>query len=310
MAQSPAHAGPSRRTPWALAAGLAGIALLLAGCSGDPAPAAGEPDAPADRLRYVALGDSFTAAPGVPETSTDTFCLRSSANYPSLVARELDADLVDVSCSGATTEHMRAPQFYAGQRHAPQFDALTPDTDLVTLSVGGNDFDVFGTLIGTCSELADLDDLAEAPGGAPCRTSMQADGGDVLLERVHQVRDRVAQVVRGVRKRAPGAEVLVVGYPQIVPETGACPALPLAPGDYPYARAVNRALTRALEDAAAMTGAGYVDVWRPSAGHHICADDPWINGAGLDATAIPFHPFPAEQEAVAELVVAEVERRL
>ncbi|WP_121254306.1 SGNH/GDSL hydrolase family protein [Nocardioides ferulae] len=311
MEQHPAAASPGRRrAPRVLAAAVGAAALLLAGCSDDepapPATATVEGD-PGSDLRYVALGDSFTAAPGVPETSTETFCLRSDSNYPALVADELGVDLVDVSCSGATTEHMLTAQFWAGQRQPPQLEALTDEADLVTVSVGGNDFDLFGTLIGTCSELADL---ATSPDDAPCRTRMQAGGSDILLDQARQIRGRVARVVRAARERAPEAELLVVGYPQMVPDTGACSALPLAPGDYDYARAVNLALTRALEGAAADTDSPYIDVWQASEGHDICAPQPWINGAGLDATAMPFHPYPVEQEAVADLVVAEVEGRL
>jgi len=47
-----------------------------------------------------------------------------------------------------------------------------------------------------------------------------------------------------------------------------------------------------------------VDVWEPSAGHDICADDPWINGRATDPNrALAFHPFAAEQKAVAQLVL-------
>ena len=51
---------------------------------------------------------------------------------------------------------------------------------------------------------------------------------------------------------------------------------------------------------------------RPAAateGHDICAEDPWVNGAVTDQQrALAFHPFAAEQAAVAEAVVAAVGR--
>src|SRR5688572_23797059 len=47
--------------------------------------------------RYVALGDSYTAAPLVPDTDTTNGCLRSTNNYPALVAAALPGtELVDV----------------------------------------------------------------------------------------------------------------------------------------------------------------------------------------------------------------------
>ena len=53
---------------------------------------------------YVAMGDSFTAAPFVPLTDVAYGCYRSSNNYPHLVAEALHIDdLRDRSCSGAQT---------------------------------------------------------------------------------------------------------------------------------------------------------------------------------------------------------------
>ncbi len=55
------------------------------------------------------MGDSYTAAPFVPLTDIARGCLRSSNNYPHLVAGALHiADLRDRSCSGARTKHLRA----------------------------------------------------------------------------------------------------------------------------------------------------------------------------------------------------------
>ena len=50
---------------------------------------------------YVALGDSFTAAPGIPETDGSDGCLRSSRNYPSLVAEQLEATATSSSPTAA-----------------------------------------------------------------------------------------------------------------------------------------------------------------------------------------------------------------
>jgi len=61
---------------------------------------------------YVALGDSYTAAPLVPnQVGRPVGCARSDQNYPSLVAAAMGPSAFrDVSCSSATTEHMTAPQ--------------------------------------------------------------------------------------------------------------------------------------------------------------------------------------------------------
>lgn len=290
-----------------LAAGL--CALVLAGCSGtsgEPAsaPAANSSELP--DLRYVALGDSFTAAPGVGETDRSDGCQRSTDNYPALVAAGLsgsrDVTLEDRSCIGAETVDLTEGQQAGTLTLPPQLDALTEDTDLVTLSMGGNDFGVFTTLVAGCLSAVDED-----PAGSPC-TDTAAAYGDVLDRAQEQIRARLVEAVAEIRERAPETQVLLVGYPQLVPRDGSCPErLPLAEGDLPFAREVNKSLADNLRRAARRTGVTYVDVWSASAGHDICAEDPWVNGQQSHPSgAVPFHPLPAGQEAVAELVLAEV----
>jgi hypothetical protein len=303
---------------------LVACAVLLgaSGCTGDggvadfgahPTPPAtdgraGQPaQSPPVRHfgRYVALGDSYTAAPFVPKTQLSNGCLRSSSNYPALVAAALAGTrMVDVSCSGADTASMTAPQTIGGGDQPPQFDALTSGTDLVSVGIGGNDFHLFATMVFTCTKLRSSD-----PTGAPCRDRFTSDGVDQLAGELRTVSSHVAQVVAGIRQRAPHAEVVVVGYPQIIPAHGTCPRLlPLAAGDYPYARRVNRELAAAVQRGARGADA-YVDVFAHSRGHDICAAHPWINGRTTDINrALAYHPFAAEQAAVARLVLAALRR--
>ena len=98
---------------------------------------------------------------------------------------------------------------------------------------------------------------------------------------------------------------MLVGYPQLVPEDGACPALlPIAKGDLLFARSVNQGLADALENAAEAAEVEYVDTFALSEGHDICADDPWVAGQQTDPTrALAFHPYAAYQEAVADELV-------
>ncbi|MEV0055457.1 hypothetical protein AB0H34_33785 [Saccharopolyspora shandongensis] len=102
----------------------------LTGLSLGTAPATAEPE----YQQYVALGDSFTSAPLVPEMRLDPLlCMRSTNNYPTLLAGEIKpAEFTDVSCAAADTTHMTTTQSGAS---GPQFDALDEDTDLVTLGI-------------------------------------------------------------------------------------------------------------------------------------------------------------------------------
>ena len=285
------------------------LLLALTGCRGSSDDGGGSAAAPSPSAaasaaspaavgppfsRYVALGDSYTAAPGVPGQQSQDGCLRSSANYPHLLATELPvARLVDVSCSGADTGDVRTRQL---RGVGPQLGAVTRDTDLVTIGLGGNDEDLFMRLVTTC-----LRQDPAAVAGSPCTDSL----GQAVTPVLSRMQQSLERVVRDVRTKAPSARILLVGYPQIVPASGTCPDVPFAPADYRFAHQVNRGLTEAVRRAAARTASTYVDVWRASAGHDICASDPWINGLNGPGAA-PFHPFAAEQAAVARLVAAAV----
>ncbi|WP_169799293.1 SGNH/GDSL hydrolase family protein [Nocardioides jensenii] len=282
-----------------LCAVLAGV--LVAGCSADAEKTPAEEIA-APTLRYVALGDSYSAAPAVPSPKGSDGCLRSTHNYPSLVAEKLEPDtFLDVTCAGADTTDMTRPQY---PEVKAQLDAVSVDTDVVTLGLGGNDFNVFFTLVRQCSFVR-----SENATGAPCRQAMNATGKDKLLTSIAATRGRMVGVVRQIEQSAPEARILLVGYPQIVPAKGTCPdLLPLADGDYAYGRLVNKVLTEMLAEVARATETTYVDLWSVTAGHDICAKDPWINGQLHDPKrAAPYHPFAAEQKAAAEQVLAALE---
>ncbi|HET6626424.1 MAG TPA: SGNH/GDSL hydrolase family protein [Nocardioidaceae bacterium] len=291
----------------------AAAVLVLTGCTGGSGapdlPAVEQPRAPTTSAspsyqRYVALGDSYTAGPYVPNTDLANGCLRSSGNYPSLVAAALDVDtFVDVSCSGADTRDLLRPQHtFRDASVPPQLDAVTAATDLVTLGIGGNDFDLFGTLLQTCTRLRDLD-----PAGAPCTAQLDAQGTD-LDRQTARIGHRVATAINEVQTRAPRATVLLVGYPRLTPATGTCPKLlPLARGDYRLAEHVAASLSTSMSHAAEQVGAGFIDVYAASAGHDICAAEPWVNGRLTDQeAALAFHPFSTQMQAVADLVVARV----
>jgi lysophospholipase L1-like esterase len=290
------------------AAVLALTLALVAGCSsGDDGPEAGPAlttgsptGAPTAYDQYVALGDSYTAAPLVPPTDTSTLCLRSGVNYPALVAEAMPGTtLTDVSCSGASTHNMTSAQTGRGGSVPPQFGALSAATDLVTIGLGGNDHRLFATLLGRCTKLAVAD-----PTGAPCTAAFPESGTAAILA---DIRHQLAGVVDGVRDRSPHARIVVVGYPQIVPESGTCDLLPLAAGDYAFARDVNEGLARAVRLGAADARAEYVDLWAPSTGHDICSADPWINGRVTKLNeALAYHPYAVEQQAVADLVLAQI----
>jgi len=303
----------SARRARLLAGCLAAAALVLGGCSSGPEgvdalerEAEDLTDSSVEPIqRYVALGDSFTAGPLIPATDVADGCFRSDGNYPSLVADRLDVErFVDVSCSGARTRDLVRPQRTVGaSRVPPQLDALTRGTDLVTLGIGGNDFNLFGTLVRTCTRLEQTD-----PSGSPCADRLESAGND-LLARTDEISRRVERAIRRIQRRAPEATVLVVGYLRLAPANGSCPQLPLARGDYRTGIELSRALNGALAAAADRAGAGFVDMYGASEGHDVCAEEPWVNGARTQqGRALSYHPFAAGMDAAADRIVERLDR--
>lgn len=300
--------GPRRALPVLLPVLLLGAAVALAGCTGSsPAgpDAVPEPDRASVSAsvvqRYVALGDSYTSAPYVGRTDLAQGCLRSEQNYPKLFAAEHDVvTLVDVSCAGATTRDLVSAQRPFGSQVAvpPQLDAVTPDTDLVTLGIGGNDTGLFGRLARDCAR----------PAGRSTRQEPRA-GSCVAVDRADLARigRSVTHALRLVQQKAPDATVVLVGYPRLL-DGRTCPdRVAVRAGDVAALSRVVEELDGVLRAAARRTGTEYADVRRASAGHDICSADPWVNGSrNRPGKAAALHPFATEQEAVARLLAGIV----
>jgi lysophospholipase L1-like esterase len=253
---------------------------------------------------YVALGDSFTAGPLIPQQLPDPLgCLRSDHNYPHLVAAALQvADFRDASCSGAGTEDMTGPQdVNPGPDNPPQFDRLEQSTRLVTIGIGGNDIG-FTEIIENCAT-ADRS-------GTPCQDHYVDGDDDELSNRIDEVGPKVADVLDGIRERSPDARVLLVNYISLLPETGpGCwPQVPFADADVPYLRAKQHELNDTLADRATDKGATVVDAFTASVGHDACQPpgvrwaEPILGASG----APPGHPNQLGMECVAVAVLAVI----
>jgi hypothetical protein len=291
--------------------GIAKISIALAagvGLSASVGVTAGVAATPALH-HYVALGDSYTAGPLIPWQQAG-WCFRSSNNYPSWLATDLGiysapGAFTDVSCSSADTANMTQPQPVPSESidftsESPQFDALSLDTDLVTIGIGGNDYGVFGSLVGTCPGLR-----ASDPTGHPCQDHFTINGIDTMKAAITHTEQNLEGVIAGVHAHSPAAKVVIVGYPRLVPPSGYCPAvIPFADGDYAWADSVERALNGAESTAARHQHATYVDTYGPSLGHDACAGSAaWVNGQNTNLfEAVAYHPFVAGMAAEANLI--------
>lgn len=251
---------------------------------------------------YVALGDSYTAGPKIPRQSgKPAGCDRSDRNYPALVADELGlkaSEFRDMSCSGATTDDLSAPQTTDHGVNPAQLSAVSGDTRLVTLGIGGNDIG-FSSMITTCVKSGVLYQVAKRFHGlglddAPCRDRYVSGDTDEVESKIETAGGRVATVLGDIKRRAPKAQVYVVGYPSILPakDDGCDSTIGLAPGDVGFLREKEQQLNAMLRDRAEAAGATYVDTYTPSAGLDACADEDvrWIEPLIPMSSAAPLHP--------------------
>lgn len=279
---------------------LLSTALLSAALLSPLALGAGVADAEpaAEPVVHVNLGDSFSAGTGIMpiDPASPAQCNRSLRNFAHQLADRQGYRLTDVSCGGAETADFTTEQ-YPGVK--PQFDALHDGVDLVTLTIGGNDGSVFAGAVGQCTVAA----LTAAGDARPCATRH----GDTFLTEVREnTGPAVAEAIAGIREAAPDAEVVVVGYPWLLPPTGGCfPAMPVAAGDVPYLRELQTELNAVIEAAATDNGARFADLSETSEGHDACAPagTRWIEPIVVPTGSIPVHPNEAGSAAMAQAVI-------
>ena len=265
---------------------VVGIALAIGGVAAAPEASAAERPRP-----LVALGDSYSSGEANPPFDPAApGCDRSPNAWPVLAAALLGRPAVNLACSGAQTKDVVNP--YKGQ--PAQVDALKavrPRPRIVTITIGGNDAG-FSTVLGACVAT----DCVES--GAVAR-------GEVTILTV--LPERLVRTYRAVRKAAPGAKLVVVGYPRLFPRRQAdvtgCPWLTSA-----ERKALNAAgdlLNLEIRLAARRAGARYVDVSNTLAGHELCTQDSWIFPIGVGpAPQYWAHPILPGQQAIAARVAA------
>ncbi len=284
-------------------AGAAAVTVALPAAATDAAPAA----AAVRTSPYVAMGDSYSSGAGIqpPVAGSPATCSRSQLNFAEDIARRTHpASFTDVTCSGAKTS-----DFFSSQASgvAPQLDAVTRDTRLVTMSIGGNDEDVFvDSFFGCVTVSAQSGSIF----GNPCQQKYGSTFTDLIRTQTYP---HLLRVLRAVHAKAPRATVVIVGYPRILPDRGvpACyPAMPISMGDVPWLVHQQRVLNDAVRRAATATGTRYVDAYTPSAGHDACqpVGTRWMEPVTTPVNALPVHPNATGEAAMARETLARLRR--
>ncbi len=147
-------------------------------------------------MRVVALGDSYGSGVGANDyrVGTEGACWRSSNSPSEAVVRRLRADgltvaFTNVTCSGAVIDDL-----YRSYRGAVQLDALRPDTDLVILTIGGNDIG-FAPLVAQC--------LQGNCAGTPT---------NLAIARLPWMAQKQSKLLHEIKVRSPRAKIVQLGY--------------------------------------------------------------------------------------------------
>jgi hypothetical protein len=274
----------------------------------------GEPSQPPHwGLNYVAMGDSFSSGEGVEPFEPGTAepgvneCHRSELAYAHILDQdpELTLNLENdgfVACSGATTASITLG--YNGE--GAQIDHVSSDTDVITMSIGGNNM-----------PFADFAVACVMPGTSSC----DEDAYDNAMAGIaNNVTPRVEYMLEALRDRLidleSDATVLVIGYPQLVPDTWVSTTAGcwwLQPDELPAIREVTSTLNVAIENEVDAVGGNFHFVSpeapdSPFIGHELCRNtsDPkpsyFLNYDSGAPQVYTFHPNDLGQQAYAELI--------
>ncbi|MBB1022267.1 SGNH/GDSL hydrolase family protein [Dietzia sp. E1] len=245
---------------------------------------------------YVALGDSYAAFGD--QSGVAAPCGRSASNYPGLLdANPAVGELTDVTCGGAVTEDLFEAQ-HPGV--APQLEALDEDTDLVTLSIGGNDVG-FGLIVQCIT------------GGLPgsprdCESELGTTVSGLIAD-VYGEDGAVDEIYAEIAERVPGTTVIATQYLPLMPASDAdgC-AFTQFVGDenLEWAREITQEINDAVDDAARRNGhVSVLPVDDTDRSGCAPADERWVVFAdGSENNAAPFHPTALGQQAMAAAIAA------
>lgn len=269
---------------------------------------------------YVALGDSYAAvgriSPGAWGAGP-VACVRTDDAYPTTVARDLGVGtFVNASCGGAVTEDFWEPNEGA----PPQLDALNAGTDLVSMTIGGNDVG-FGAVILACAARPLADDSGLLPVADLAATEISegfdasAGCADVIDRQAAAALETLDAdldpVYDEIARRSPDADVITVGYLSAIPDeetiraSPACaPLLAASETERDKMRFFQDEINRVVREAAERNGATVVIPDEP--GHSMCAPaaDRWVDLTGVETGAAPVHPTTSGHAHVANRVVA------
>jgi len=252
---------PARPARFALAAATAATAALSLVLTAAPASAA---------VNYVALGDSYASGLGAGNYSGGS-CDRSSGAYPQLWANaNHPSSFAFVACSGATTTDVINNQI----------SALSSATTLVSVTIGGNDVGFSNVMI-TCV-LGSTSDCVNAVNQAESEARSQLPGA-------------LSTLFGDIKARAPGARVVVIGYPEFYDLSRSSGCIGLSTTDRTALDGGADLLDSVIQAAAGQAGFAYAEVRSAFTGHEICDSSSWLHSVDWLNLGDSYHPTASGQ---------------
>lgn len=258
-------------------------------------------------IGYLGMGDSYASGQGafnyILGTDTDNnTCHLSSLSYPYLLSADLFPDGHSAACSGARMKDVYGnSQTYQGQNapyltkpelenknilasvylgYEPGYilqkefvNKYRPQT--LTISIGGNDIG-FADIVSQC--------VMPKIKNTTCYATYEDQ--QELVQRIKSVKDKLRSTYKSLA--APGRQIYVIGYPQIVMPHGNCADnVHLNEQEIELFESLTTLLDETIHQAADDAGVNYVDVSNAFIGHRMCeakAEDIAVNGltAGKD----------------------------
>lgn len=262
---------PSARHSRRIVARLIVAVVAVAGTLGSSV-ALSMPASAQTAVRYVALGDSYSAGVGAGSyISSSGSCDRSTKAYSEVwAASHAPASFAFVACSGATTTSVISGQL----------SALSTATTLVSITVGGNDVG-FSSVMETC---------VLAPTSV-CVSAIEA----AETKMTSQLPTEMDSVLSDIAARAPSARVVLLGYPELYDLSKSATCIGLSTTDRKDLNAAADELDGQLRAAAGRHGDVFADVRSAFAGHEICDSSSWLHAVDLLDLGESYHPTAAGQ---------------
>ncbi|QSB05965.1 SGNH/GDSL hydrolase family protein [Natronoglycomyces albus] len=280
LSERPARPRTRRSTLIGTIASAAMTALLLTFT-----PTAALAQEQAEPIQYVALGDSYSSGVGAGGyLFDDLLCFRSEHAHPFVYAESIGAELDFQACGGATIPDV----------HNKQLGALSPETDLVSMGIGGNDTGWVGVLL-----------VCALPWSPTCHSQI-AQAEEYV---VNELPGELDALYAAVRDNAPNAEVVITGYPRLFNGTQCQCLVNIAPDDQELLNDAADLLNDVIAGVAAEHGFTFADVRDNFDGHAVCDDVEYLHGLTAPLLIESFHPnwngqtygyLPALQEAMAQ----------